>query len=104
MLYLPTLPGYIRLVTNHLFFTYGKIDGQELQTKYDETTDMSYSVSEPIDDISNAVEDLCGIAEFAESPYSSMQQVNLRYLIVDKQPIFRSDVMKWMRKPTIDKT
>ena len=98
------LPGDIRLLTNHLFSTYGKINEQELQTKYDETTKMSYSVSEPIDDIFNAVEDLCEIAEFAETPYSSRQQVNIGYLIVNKQPIFRSDVRKWMRKPTVDKT
>ena len=98
------LPGDIRLLKDHLFSTYGKINEQELQTKYDETTKMSYSVSDPIDDIFNAVEDLCEIAEFADTPYSPRQQVNIGYLILNKQPIFRSDVRKWMRKPMQDKT
>ena len=98
------LPGDIRLIKTHLFTTYGKINEQELQTKYDDTTKMSYSVSDPIDDIFNAVEDLCEIAEFADTPYSPRQQVNIGYLIVNKQPIFRSDVRKWMRKPPAEKT
>ena len=98
------LPGDIRLLKDHLFSTYGKINEQELQAKYDETIKLSYSVSDPIDDIFNAVEDLCEIAEFADTPYSSRQQVNIGYLIVNRQPIFRGDVRKWMRKATIDKT
>ena len=65
---------------------------------------MSYSASAPIDDIFNAVEDLCEIAELAETPYSPRQHVNIGYLIVNKQPIFRSDVRKWMRKPIVKKT
>ena len=50
------LPGDICLLKDHLFSTYGKINEQEFQTKYDETTKMTYSVSDPIDDIFNAVE------------------------------------------------
>ena len=98
------LPGDIRLLKNHLFSTYGKINGQELQQKYDDTIKLPYSITDPIDDIFNAVEDLCEIAEFAESPYSPRQQVNIGYLIVNRQPIFRGDVRKWMRKPLVDKT
>ena len=98
------LPGDICLVKTHLFSTYGKINEQELQTKYDKTTKMSYHVSDPIDDIYNAVEDLCEIADLAETPYSPRQQVNIGYLIVNKLPIFRSDLRKWMRKPIADKT
>ena len=41
------LPADIRLTMNHLFTTYGKIDKQILQTKFDETTKIAYSVSNP---------------------------------------------------------
>ena len=88
------LPGDIHLLTDHLFPTYGKINEQELQGKYDETIKLSYLISNPIDDIFNAVEDLCKIAEFAEAPYSPRQQVNIGYLIVNRQPIFRGGVRK----------
>ena len=61
-------------------------------------------MSDLIDDIFNSVEDLYKIAELENFLYSARQQVNIGYLIVSKQPIFRSDVRRWMRKPTIDKT
>ena len=98
------LPGDIQLLLNHLFNTYGKINEAELQEKYDSTAKLTYDVNEPIDIIFNAVEDLCEIADLAGCPYSPRQQVNIGYLILQKQPIFRSDVRKWMRKPTVDKT
>ena len=50
------------------------------------------------------VEDLCEIAEFAKTPYTPRQKVNIVFLIVSKHPIFRSDARKWMRKPLVDKT
>ena len=67
------LPADIRLVMNHLFDTYGKISETELQTKYDETIKLTYQVSDPIDVIFNAVEDLCEIADLAGSPYTAAQ-------------------------------
>ena len=97
------LPADIRLLKTHLFNTYGRINENELQTKYDETTKLTYNVSDPIDDIFNSVEDLCKIAELTNFPYSARQQFNIGYLIVSKQPIFRSDVRRWMRKPTTNK-
>ena len=50
------LPGDIRLLKNHLFSTYGKINEQELQAKYDETIKLSYSITDPIDDIFNELQ------------------------------------------------
>ena len=56
------LPGDIRLLKDHLFDTYGKISKSKLQEKYDTTTKLAYNVSELIDTIFLAVEDLCEIA------------------------------------------
>ena len=61
----------IQLLKNHLFATYAKINEQDLLTKYDETTKLHYNVSDPIDDICNAVEELCEITEFIQMPYSA---------------------------------
>ena len=98
------LPADIRVIKNHLFGAYGRINESELQAKYDETTRLSYDISHPIDDIYNAIEDLCEIAEFAENVYSEKQKVHIGFLVMSKQPIFRSDLRKWMRKPAVDKT
>ena len=98
------LPGDIRVLKNHLFNTYGKINENELQEKYDSTLKMSYNISDPINDIFNAVEDLCEIAELANDPYSERQQVKIGFLILNRQPIFHSDIRKWMGKPVLNKT
>ena len=89
---------------NHLFNTYGKISETELQEKYDETIKLTYQISEPIDVIFDAVEDLCEIADIAGTAYTPEQKVNIGFLIVSKQRVLRSDVRKWMRKPAADKT
>ena len=94
----------IRLLKIYLFDTYGKMNENELQEKYDETTKLTYDVSDPIDDIFNSVKDLCKVAEFENCLYSARQQVNIGYLILSKQPFFRIDVRKWMRKFSVDKT
>ena len=75
----------------------------ELQEKYDETKKLTYDVSDPIDDIFNSVEDLCKVAELENCLYSERQQVNTGYLIVSKQPMFRIDVRKWIRKASVNK-
>ena len=56
------LPAYIWLLKIHLFDTYGRINKNELQTKYDEKTKLAYNLKDPIDDIFNSVEDLCKIS------------------------------------------
>ena len=58
------LPADICLLKIHLVDTYGRINENELQTKYDDTNKLAYNVSDPIDNIFNSVEDLCEISEF----------------------------------------
>ena len=50
---------------------YGKSNESEFQTKYYETTKLTYVISDPIDDIQNSVEDLCEIAEFEHTSYTA---------------------------------
>ena len=91
------LPTDIRVIMNHLFTTYGAITEHELQEKYDETLKITYNVTEPIDEIFNAVKDLCEVAD-------AIQQVHIGYIIVRKQRVFRGNVRRWMRKLTVEKT
>ena len=97
------LPADIWLFKNRLVGTYGNINENELQIKYDATTKLTYDVIKPIDDVFNAVEDLCEIKELANCPYLARQQVNIRYLVVSKQPI-KNDVRKRVHKSIEDKT
>ena len=63
-----------------------------------------YNVNEPVDTIFSTVKDLCEIAELAGCLYLLRQHVNIVYLIISKQPIFRNNVQEWMRKPVVNKT
>ena len=74
-----------------------------MQLKYDTTTKLTYNISYPVDDIFNAVKDLCEIAEFAQTLYPVRQKVNIGYLIVSEHLIFRSDLWKRTRKPIQEK-
>ena len=82
------LPVDIRILKILMFDTYGRINENEIQTKYDETTKLAYNVSDPIDNIFNSVKDLCEIEELENFLYSARQQVNIGYLILSRQPIF----------------
>ena len=48
----------IRIIKNHLISKYGTLNKSELQSKYDETTKLTYNTSDSIDDMSNAVKNL----------------------------------------------
>ena len=65
---------------------------------------MLYSITNPIDGTCNAVEELIELTELAGYPYTTIQQVNMGYLIVSKKCIFRDDVRKWIRKLDVENT
>ena len=65
---------------------------------------MSYDIDEPISLIFDAVDDLMEIAELANRPYINQQMVDLGYIAVSKQPIFRSDIRRWLRRDPVDQT
>ena len=92
------VPADIRLLFTSLFSIYGKISAGQLKEKYDDVVTMPYDITEPIDMIFNAVDDLREIAELAGRPYSLIQMVDLGYLVIAKQSIFRSDVRRWLRR------
>ena len=67
------LQANINILMTHLFKAYGKVNEQELQTKHNETTKMVYNITNPINDISNAVGDLVKLAELNKCPYTPQQ-------------------------------
>ena len=76
---------------------YSKITPQYLKSNYDAVEALNYSIDEPI----NIIEDLLEIGELVGRPYFPQRIVDLGFLIISKQRIFRSDVRKWMRRPLL---
>ena len=65
---------------------------------------MSYDITEPIDIIFNVVDNLREIIDLAGRLYSLVRMVDLACLVISKQPIIRSDVRRWLRRPQEDQT
>ena len=98
------VPANIRLLFSSLFAIYGKVSANQLKEKYDEVASISYDITEPIDVIFNDVDNLKEIADLAGRPYSLVQMVDLGYIVIAKQPIFRFGVRRWLRRPPEDQT
>ena len=65
---------------------------------------MKYNLEEPINIIFDAVEDLVEISELAGRPCSTQQIVDLGYIILSKNQIFRSGIRKRVGRPKDGKT
>lgn len=61
----------------HLFATYGKLSPQQVKTKDAELTNMTFDLSQPIDIVFNAIEDLSALAIHAHSPMTAQQMIDL---------------------------
>jgi hypothetical protein len=94
----------IRNLITHLFDTYGKITPQQVKAKEVELYNLHYDISQPVDTVFNAIDDLSELAEHAGSPMSPQQMIDLAYVIFAKQPILQQDLRLWNRKPLIDRT
>lgn len=94
----------IRGVLRHLFTTYGKITPQQVQEFDLATLNMHYDISQPVDNVFDAIEDIVDLAEHGNSPMTAQQMINKAYIIFSKQPVLKQDLRDWNRKPLIDRT
>ena len=95
-------PPEIRTLILRLFCIYRKITPQQLRTQCDSVELIEYAIEELITIIFDTIEDLVEIRELAGRPYSMQQVVDLGYIIISKNRIFRSGICKWLRRPEIE--
>jgi hypothetical protein len=94
----------IRAVFLHLFSTHGKITPQQVKAKEMAIFNMHYDISQPVDMVFNAIDDLADLADHALSPMTTQQLVDLAYVILARQPILQHDLRTWNRRPIVDRT
>ena len=63
---------------------------------------MQYSIDKPIDIVYTSADDLREIAEMAGKPCTPEQLVDLGYMVVASQPVFQSDLRRWICRPFVD--
>jgi hypothetical protein len=93
----------IRALLLHLFTTYGKITPQQVKAKEMELYNMHYDISQPVDTVFSAIDDLSELADHANSPMTAQQMIDLAYVIFAKQPILQHDLRLWNRRPAADR-
>jgi len=94
----------LRDVITHLFTTHGKITPQQIRTKENAIYNMAFDISQPVDTVFNAIEDLADLAEHANSALSHQQMIDLAYVIFAKHPILQQDLRSWNRMTIIQRT
>ena len=98
------VPRDICVFILHLFYVYCKITPHQLGSRYEAVEQLEYKIEEPIDILFNVIEDLGKIAVLARRSHSPAQIVDLGYIVVSKNRIFRSDIQKSTRRPEYDNT
>jgi hypothetical protein len=94
----------IRDILLHLFATHGTITPQQVKATEIAVYNMQYDISQPVDTVFNAIDDLSDLAEHANSPLTQQQLIDLAYVIFAKQPILQQDLRLWNRKPLVERT
>jgi hypothetical protein len=94
----------LRDVITHLFTTHGKITPQQIRAKENTIYNMAFDISQPVDTVFNAIEDLAELADHANSSLTPQQMMDLAYVIFAKHPILQQDLRAWNRIPLIERT
>ena len=90
-------------LTQHLYYTYWRINPQQVKSRELELYNMPFDLSLPVDTIFNAVDDLMELSDQADIPMSADQSVNLVYVIFARQPVLLQDLCAWHKKPVDEK-
>ena len=94
----------LRAVLVHLFATNGKITPQQVKAKELTIYNMPFDISQPVDFVFNAIDNLSKLAEHANSALTPQQMMDLAYVIFAKHSILQHDLRAWNRKPLIERT
>ena len=94
----------LRDVLTHLFTTHGKVTPQQIRTKEHAICNMAFDISQPVDTVFNAIDDLADLAEHANSALSQQQMMDLAYVIFAKHPILQQDLRSWNRMTIVQRT
>ena len=88
----------------HLQETYGTLIPHKFQEKEDEAKRMTNNPRDPIATVFSVVDDLVKLSALAATPLSNAQQVNIRYIILNKNGNISHPIIEWNWKPVVDKT
>ena len=91
-------------VLDYLGNTYGNVTEEMLQEREERVSRMSYSLSQPIDLIFNALDDLADYAELSNTPFSERQIIGKAFMILNRTQRFQQPLLSWKRRAHLQQT
>ena len=91
-------------VLNYLGNTYGNVTEEMLQEPKDQVSRMSYSLSQPIDIIFNALDNLTNYAELSGTPFTKRQIMGKAFVILNRTQRFQQALLAWKRRGHLQQT
>ena len=91
-------------VLDYLGNTYGNVTEEMLQEHEERVSRMSYSLSQPIDMIFNALDDLADYAELSDTPFTERQIIGKAFVILNRTHRFQQALLEWKRRPRLQQT
>ena len=91
-------------VLEYLGNTYGNVTEELLQERKQRVSRMAYSLSQPIDIIFNALDDLADYAEISDTPFSEHQIMGKAFMILNRTQCFQQALLTWQRRGRLQQT
>ena len=91
-------------VLDYLGNTYGHVTEEILQEREDRVSRMSYSLSQPIDIIFNALDDLADFADLSDSPFTERQIIAKAFMILNRTQRFEQALLAWKCRARVQQT
>ena len=91
-------------VLDYLGNTYGNVTEEMLQEREDRVSRMSYSLSQPIDIIFNALDDLADYADLSDTPFTERQIMGKAFVILNRTQRFQQALLACKRTCRLQQT
>ena len=91
-------------VLDYLGNTYGNVTEEMLQEREDRVSRMSYSLSQPIDIIFNALDNLADYADLSDTPFTERQIIGKAFVILNRTQCFEQALLAWKRRGRLQQT
>ena len=84
-------------VLDYLGNTYGNVTEEMLQEREDRVSRMCYSLSQLIDMIFNALDDLADYADLSDTPFTEHEIIRKVFVIINRTQRFEQALLAWKR-------
>ena len=98
------LTGSIPDIISFLITTYGKLTDNDMITREQNLTALTYNTAQPVDIIFNAIDKFADLCDIQGDPLTDRRKCQFAYVIFQKSRAFLDSLKKWNAKPQATKS